>query len=39
MQSHLLSSLVVVLVPSLASAHVSVRPRESKLGAKASELS
>ena len=34
MQTHLLFALVAVLVPSLASAHVSVRPRESKPGAE-----
>jgi len=34
MKKNLLFVLVVLLVPSFASAHVSVRPRESKPGAE-----
>jgi len=34
MKKNLLCALVVLLVPSFASAHVSVRPRESKPGAE-----
>ena len=34
MKKHLLSGLLMLLVPSFAMAHVSVRPRESKPGAE-----
>ena len=34
MKRHLLAAVILLTVPSLALAHVSVRPRESKAGAE-----